>query len=41
MNTYDALKKSRSYTSHDIYDSLVYLLGLTQFSPIPSPESMN
>lgn len=41
MNTYDALKKSRSYTSHDIYDSLVYLLGLLQFSPIPSPEVMN
>lgn len=41
MNTYDALKKSRSYTSHDIYDSLVYLLGLLQFSPVPSPEVMN
>lgn len=41
MNTYDALKKSRSYTSHDVYDSLVYLLGLLQFSPIPSPEVMN
>lgn len=41
MNTYDALKKARSYTSHDAYDSLVYLIGLLQFSPIPSPEVMN
>ena len=41
MNTYDALKKSRSYTAHDIYDSLVYLLGLLSFSPIPSPEVMD
>lgn len=41
MNTYSELKNSRSNSGYDIHLSLIYLFGLLQFKPIPSPEVMN
>lgn len=41
MNTYSELKKVRSYSSYKPINSLIYLLGLMQFSPIPSLEVMS
>lgn len=38
MHTYEELKKSRSYNSYDVKDSIVYLLGILQFSSIPTME---
>ena len=40
MNTYGELKKVRSYSSHKAINSIIYLLGIMQYSPIPSPEVM-
>lgn len=35
MHIYSELELSRSAASYDIYDRIVYLLGIMQFSPIP------
>lgn len=41
MNTYDELTKLRSYSSYDVQNSIMYLLGLLQFKQIPSLEVMS
>ncbi len=35
MNAYAELEKSRTMSVYDVYNGLVYLIGLLQFSPIP------
>ena len=41
MHTFEELQKIRTYTSFDVYDSLVYIAGLLQFTQIPSVEVMS
>lgn len=41
MNGYDELQKLRSMSSYEVESSLIYLIGLLKFQPIPSPEVMS
>lgn len=38
MNTYEALKKSRTYAITDIKEIIIWLFSLLKFNPIPSKE---
>lgn len=40
MNTYNELIKCRSYSGHDVKNSIIYLFGLLQFGTTPKPEEM-
>ena len=40
MNTYDMLKKSRTYSISNVKDCIIYLFSLLKFSRIPSKEVM-
>lgn len=40
MNAYSELQKLRSMSSYEVESSLIYLIGLLKFQPIPSPEVM-
>lgn len=40
VNTYEELKKLRSMSISDPYNSLIYLFGLLKYNPIPRKEAM-